>query len=64
MADYVLLKDVVIPAGTILKDAPFKTIRVAPHKEALIGLTKDSCASFIIDPEEDPALKEWIAEVK
>jgi hypothetical protein len=42
-------KDIVIPAGMILHDAPRRTVRYEPFGEALIGFGKDHTASFTID---------------
>ena len=42
-------KDIVIPAGMIIEDAPRRTIRYAPFGEALIEVDRDHTASFTID---------------
>ena len=43
----VLIKDIVIPAGTVFTSAPFKTERVGDdHLIATVGLSKDSCGSI------------------
>ncbi len=42
-------KDIVIPAGMILHDAPRRTVRYEPFGEALIGFGKDHTAHFTID---------------
>lgn len=62
----VLLKDIVIPAGTIFRDAPNKTSRSSGYGEAIIGLTNDTCGSFIYDIEGDDAeeLKKWFVDTK
>lgn len=60
----VLLKDVVIPAGTILSTAPTKTERYGSnHYEAIVGLTKDSSGTFTycIDDEK---LADWFTTIK
>jgi len=60
----VLLKDIVIPAGTVFTEAPVKTERFGSgHFETTIGLTKDSCGSvnYCVD---DPELKGWFADVE
>jgi hypothetical protein len=58
----ILLKDIIIPKGTVFKTAPTKTERYGPnHLETNIGLTKDSCGSIEYCVEDDPELKEWFA---
>ena len=59
----VLLKDIVIPAGTIFDDAPTRTLR-APfeHVECIIGLTTNTAGSLVYDVSDE--LSEWFAEVK
>jgi hypothetical protein len=42
-------KDIVIPAGMILNDAPRRSVRYEPFGEALIGFGKDHTARFTID---------------
>ena len=42
-------KDIVIPAGMILHDAPRRTVRYEPFGEAIIGFGKDHTGSFTID---------------
>ena len=42
-------KDIVIPAGMILHDAPRRTVRYEPFGEALIGFGPDHTGSFVID---------------
>ena len=61
----VLLKDIVIPAGTVFMDAPSKTIRSNGFGEAVIGLTKDSSGSLVYDIEGDDSdiLKEWFVDL-
>jgi len=46
---YTLAKDIVIPSGTKIVDAPISTVRCSPHGEALIGFGKDHCASIVFD---------------
>ena len=60
-----LLKDIVIPAGTIFDEAP---VRIEYHEYSYaqtIGLTKDSHGDFIycFDPN-DPEIGEWFEDVK
>lgn len=42
-------KDIVIPAGMILHDAPRRTVRYEPFAEVLIGFGRDHTGSFTID---------------
>lgn len=62
----VLLKDVIIPKGTILEEAPTKIEMFGgDHYEAIIGLTKDSYGHFLYCMDRDDAdLEEWFADVK
>lgn len=55
-----LKKDILIPAGTILDDAPRTLAMCRGHVEAIIGLTDDSSGTmlYFVDPD-DPALDEW-----
>lgn len=60
-----LKQDIVIPAGTVFKDAPVKTTRAeGVYFDHVIGLTDDTAGTVtyeIGDMEED--LKEWFEEV-
>ena len=62
---FVLLKDVVIPAGSVFTVAPSKTQRSDGHFCHIVGLTKDSAGDFIyyID-DNDPELEQWFTELK
>ena len=42
-------KDIVIPAGLVMDDAPRTTKRYGPFCEALIGFGRDHTARFTID---------------
>lgn len=42
----VIKKDIVIPAGTVMKRSPIKREFVEPHYEALIGYGCDHYATF------------------
>ncbi len=44
-------KDIVIPAGTIMQEAPMKTVRFMPFAEALIAFGNDYTAEFTIDED-------------
>lgn len=66
MKDKVLIKDIVIPAGTVFRSAPTTSSRSEGHGEGLIGLTDDTCGSLIYDIEGDDAdkLKEWFVDLQ
>ncbi len=57
----VLLKDIVIPAGTVFTAAPSK-IQMNPdeHVECILGLTKNTAGSLIYQISDE--LDEWFAE--
>lgn len=60
-----LLKDIVIPAGTIFDDAASKTVRSSGHVETIIGLTNNTFGSlvyFVDDYKEE--LKEWFSDIE
>jgi hypothetical protein len=61
----VLIKDIVIPAGTIFTDAPTETHRSSGFGEAIVGLTDDTCGSitYDIDGDDKEKLKEWFVDV-
>lgn len=63
--EIVLLKDIVIPAGTVFRS--LNGLSVAYHKDSfehIFGLTKDSFGSIIYSVEDMEESKEWFAEVK
>jgi len=57
----VLLKDIVIPAGTVFTTAPEK-IQMNPgeHVECIVGLTKNTAGSLIYQISDE--LGEWFAD--
>ena len=56
-----LLREIVIPAGTILTAAPRKTTRAPGHVEYLIGLTADCTATLTLDADSgDPQMEMWL----
>lgn len=52
-----LLKDILIPAGTIFEQAPTTVRYSSPHAEYIIGFGDDSCGSLIVPIE--PESEEW-----
>ena len=57
----VLLKDIVIPAGTIFTDAPARTERAdGCYVEHVLGLTKDTAGFLTYEVSAD--LGEWFAD--
>lgn len=66
----VLLKDIVIPAGTVLSDAPSRTERSdGIFAECVIGLSKNSFGTFTYevnpeDKEDQEILKEYFTDLK
>ena len=50
--EYVVITDIVIPAGTNISIAPFKTIRYVDFGEAVIGFGKDACGTFTMPLDE------------
>ena len=60
----VLLKDIVIPKGTVFRTAPVRTDRSGnDHYDCTIGLTKNSCGDFTYCID-DPKLEEWFTDLK
>ena len=66
MNDKVLIKDIVIPAGTVFTDAPIETSRASGFGEAVIGLTNDSfgTVTYAIEGDDEEKLKEWFVDVQ
>lgn len=60
----VLLRDIVIPAGTVFDDAPTQTVRTpGVYGEAIIGLTNDTCGSITYEcGAGDPELAAWFSD--
>ena len=56
-----LLKDIIIPAGTIFEPAPKVVQYHSPHAEHLVGLGADSCGSLVVPIEEESS--EWFEPV-
>lgn len=66
MTQKVLLKDIVIPAGTVLDVAPSKTVRAGDdHFECIIGLSDNTSGSFTYCMNDDPdVLAEYFTDLK
>lgn len=58
----VLLRDIVIPAGTVFVPAPTKTERNGDHIDALVSLSNDCCANFTVYAPDVP--DGFLAELK
>lgn len=62
----VLIKDIVIPAGTIFEEAPDKVVNYGNgHYQAIFGLSQDTYGdvTYSFDQLEDEELKKWFADV-
>lgn len=63
--EYVVLKDIIIPAGTKLQQAPVKTERADDGwYDCVIGLSDNSYGYLTYDLSEIKELSEWFAELK
>jgi len=63
----VLIKDIVIPAGTIFTDAPERIEQDSKvFGECVFGLTKDSygTVTYEINGDDKDGVKEWFVDVK
>jgi len=50
----VLLKDIIIPKGTVLSTAPYNTTRISDdHYDCTIGLSDNTCGYFEYCVDED-----------
>jgi uncharacterized membrane protein (UPF0127 family) len=61
-----LMKDIVIPAGTVFEEAPRKTERFGKgHVDHILGLTDDThgTLTYFVD-EDDPEIGKWFVDVK
>ena len=62
--EIVLLKDIVIPVGTIFKNVDGGAVKhVEGNFEHIFGLTKDSYGSIVYSVESMQDSKKWFAEV-
>ena len=60
-----LLKDMVIPAGTIFDEAAHKVVNHEGCYEAIIGLTNDSHGHVVYSiDEDDKDINEWFEDVE
>ena len=64
MEQYVVIKDIVIPAGTIMHRAPEQTERYGEHAEACIELSRDDTAYLTVYVGEESEISEYIVEAK
>lgn len=62
----VLLKDIIIKAGTVFDTAPSKTTRDDSHFDCTVGLSKNTCGTFTycIDPDFPLELDKYFADLK
>lgn len=63
----IVLKDIVIPRGTVLIQIPDGTIRefhTADHFEAEIGLSKNTSGTFVYSFDEPNELGNYMIEIK
>jgi len=59
----ILLKDIVIPKGTILETAPREVARFGnDHYECVIGLSTNTCGFFTYCIDEPEELSEWFED--
>jgi hypothetical protein len=49
----VLIKDITIKAGTVFDDAATNVKRYGEYVECAVGLTKDTCGTFVYPIDED-----------
>jgi len=64
---FVLLKDIVIPKGTVLTRAPAVTKRDQHHFGCTVGLSRNTCGDFTysLDPECDVVeVSDYFTELK
>ena len=62
---FVLLKDIVIPKGTVLKRAPIKTKRFGEdHFSVSVGLSDNTTGEFEYCIDELEELSEYFTELK
>ena len=62
----VLLKDIIIPAGTVFNTAPTKTERDNNHFDCVVGLSDNTWGTmtYCIDPDCKDELAEFFTDLK
>jgi len=61
----VLIKDIIIPAGTVFKQAPNKIKLCNQTIECIIGLTNNTYGTLLYSTVDDKEkLKEWFIDLK
>ena len=59
-----LLRDIVIPAGTMFHDAPSSTTRAPGHIVATIGFSPNTSGDLVYFVDDDPEeMAKWFADV-
>jgi hypothetical protein len=59
----ILLRDIIIPAGTVFTDAPVRSDRTpGEFVDCVIGLTKNTCGNFTYESNSDE-LDDWFSDV-
>ena len=58
-----LKKDLIVPAGTLLSEAPEHISMASGHYEYVIGMGRDNTARLIVFLERDPETAEWLEKV-
>ena len=62
---FILLKDITIPKGTVLEQAPAVTERNNEHFDCIVGLSRNTCGEFTycIDDDFRDELMEYFQEI-
>uniref|UniRef100_A0A6M3JVB7 Uncharacterized protein n=1 Tax=viral metagenome TaxID=1070528 RepID=A0A6M3JVB7_9ZZZZ len=64
-SDKVLLKDLIIPKGTVFTQAPDKIEHYGDgHFEAVFGLSKDSYGTIYYNIDNENELSDWFTDLK
>jgi hypothetical protein len=63
MSDKILIKDIVIPAGTVFSQAPSKTTRDDTHYDCVIGLSDNTHGIFTYCIDEPDELAGYFATI-
>ena len=66
MTKKVLLKDIVIPAGTVFDTAPHRTERDNSHYDCVIGLSDNThgTLTYCIDPDYKGEIDGYFTDLK